>query len=102
MRFNVQSGKKVVITLSGNNNVFSLLITTAGAANYNSMHLVSGYGTGDSSHYIETIFAGSAITVDKSSGTIQVSATGSNGYRVTITPLYEDPNGVSAALVSAS
>ena len=100
--FNVQSGHKVVITLSGTNNVFSLLITTAGAVNYNSMHLVSGYSTVDASHYINTIVAGSSITVTKSSGKIEVSATGSSGYRVSITPLFEDPNGVSAELVSTS
>lgn len=102
MRFNVQSGHKVVITLSGATNVYSLLITTAGSRDYNTVYHVAGYGASSSSCYIETIVAGSAISLNKSNGKVEIVASGSNGYRVTITALYEDPGGVSAALVSTS
>jgi len=102
MCFNVQSGYKVAITFAGTARVFSLLITTAGATNYNSMHLVSGYSTSDGTHFINTIVSGTMISVDKVSGKVEVSSSGSSGYRVSITPLFEDPGGVSAALVSAT
>lgn len=96
--FNLQSSNQVTITNSGSGNVFSVLVTAAGPANFNGLYLLSGYGETDGGHFITTVANATGISVSKSSGSFVIGrASGTNGFRIACTVLVDDNNALSFA-----